>query len=307
MAALSNVAAFKVGPDFIDPSYHALATGRPGRNLDAFLSGPELIAPLVRHGSAGADIAVIEGVMGLYDGASGRGELASTAHVAKLLQAPVVLVVELRGDGALRRRDRPRLPHVRPRRQRRGRDPQPRRLLLPRRHPARGAAGHPRPRRAAPQPEPRSARAPPRARPRRRAPAPRARRDRAPRRGDQGVLRPRGDRRAREDRARPPRRGVGTRGRAGPRAGGDRPRPRVLLPLRGEPRAAPGRGRRAGRVRPAHRRGAARGGRADPRRRLPGDLRRRTGRERRPQARHRRLRRPDPRRVRWPAVPGRDA
>lgn len=93
MAALSNVAAFKVGPDFIDPSYHALATGRPGRNLDAFLSSPELIAPLVRHGSRGADLAVIEGVMGLYDGASGRGELASTAHVAKLLQAPVVLVV----------------------------------------------------------------------------------------------------------------------------------------------------------------------------------------------------------------------
>ncbi len=94
MAALANVAAFKVGPDFIDPSYHALATGRPGRNLDAFLSTPELIAPLLRHGAKGADIAVIEGVMGLYDGASGRGELASTAHVAKLLQAPVVLVVD---------------------------------------------------------------------------------------------------------------------------------------------------------------------------------------------------------------------
>ena len=87
-------APFKVGPDFIDPSYHALAAGRPGRNLDAFLSGPELIAPLFRHGAAGADIAVIEGVMGLYDGASGRGELASTAHIAKLLQAPVVLVVD---------------------------------------------------------------------------------------------------------------------------------------------------------------------------------------------------------------------
>jgi cobyrinic acid a,c-diamide synthase len=85
---------FKVGPDFIDPSYHALACGRPGRNLDAFLSGPELIAPLFRHGSAGAGVAIVEGVMGLYDGASGRGELASTAHVAKLLQAPVVLVVD---------------------------------------------------------------------------------------------------------------------------------------------------------------------------------------------------------------------
>jgi cobyrinic acid a,c-diamide synthase len=87
-------APFKVGPDFIDPSYHALAAGRPGRNLDAFLSGPRLIAPLFKHGSRGADIAVIEGVMGLYDGASGRGELASTAHVAKLLRAPVVLVVD---------------------------------------------------------------------------------------------------------------------------------------------------------------------------------------------------------------------
>ena len=85
---------FKVGPDFIDPSYHALASGRPGRNLDAFLSGPELIAPLFRHGSAGAEVAIVEGVMGLFDGASGRGELASTAHVAKLLRAPIVLVVD---------------------------------------------------------------------------------------------------------------------------------------------------------------------------------------------------------------------
>lgn len=89
-----RVQAFKVGPDYIDPSYHALASGRPGRNLDAFLSGPELIAPLVRHGGAGADIAVVEGVMGMFDGASGRGELASTAHVAKLLRAPVLLVVD---------------------------------------------------------------------------------------------------------------------------------------------------------------------------------------------------------------------
>src|SRR4029077_19074355 len=67
---------------------------RPGRNLDAFLSGPDLIAPLVRHGERGADLAVVEGVMGLFDGASGRGELASTAHVAKLLDAPVLLVVD---------------------------------------------------------------------------------------------------------------------------------------------------------------------------------------------------------------------
>jgi cobyrinic acid a,c-diamide synthase len=89
-----KVAGFKVGPDFIDPSYHALATGRPGRNLDAFMSGPDLIAPLFAHGATGADLAIVEGVMGMFDGASGSGELASTAQVAKLLRAPVVLVLD---------------------------------------------------------------------------------------------------------------------------------------------------------------------------------------------------------------------
>ncbi|MGW4232632.1 cobyrinate a,c-diamide synthase [Streptomyces sp. NPDC004980] len=88
------VSPHKVGPDYIDPGYHALATGRPGRNLDAYMCGPELIAPLFAHGAAGAGLAVVEGVMGLYDGASGQGELASTAQVSKLLRAPVVLVVD---------------------------------------------------------------------------------------------------------------------------------------------------------------------------------------------------------------------
>ncbi|WP_461015454.1 cobyrinate a,c-diamide synthase [Streptomyces daliensis] len=88
------VSPHKVGPDYIDPGYHALATGRPGRNLDAYLSGTELIGPLFAHGAAGAELAVVEGVMGLYDGAGGEGELASTAQVAKLLRAPVVLVVD---------------------------------------------------------------------------------------------------------------------------------------------------------------------------------------------------------------------
>nr|WP_318218020.1 cobyrinate a,c-diamide synthase [Streptomyces sp. SCL15-6] len=98
MAALTArglaVSPHKVGPDYIDPGYHALATGRAGRNLDAYLCGPELIGPLFLHGARGCDIAVVEGVMGLYDGAAGEGELASTAHVAKLLRAPVVLVVD---------------------------------------------------------------------------------------------------------------------------------------------------------------------------------------------------------------------
>ncbi|MFF4797786.1 cobyrinate a,c-diamide synthase [Streptomyces sp. NPDC001351] len=88
------VSPHKVGPDYIDPGYHALATGRVGRNLDAYLCGPELVGPLFLHGARGCDIAVVEGVMGMFDGAAGEGELASTAHVAKLLGAPVVLVVD---------------------------------------------------------------------------------------------------------------------------------------------------------------------------------------------------------------------
>ena len=93
------VSPHKVGPDYIDPGYHALATGRPGRSLDAFLCGPERVVPLFLHGAAGADVAVVEGVMGLYDGASGHGELASTAHVARLLDAPVLLVVDASAQG----------------------------------------------------------------------------------------------------------------------------------------------------------------------------------------------------------------
>jgi cobyrinic acid a,c-diamide synthase len=89
-----TVSPHKAGPDYIDPGYHALATGRPGRNLDAYLCGPERIAPLFAHAAAGTQLAVVEGVMGLFDGAGGAGELASTAQVAKLLKAPVVLVVD---------------------------------------------------------------------------------------------------------------------------------------------------------------------------------------------------------------------
>lgn len=100
LAALSRrgleVSPHKVGPDYIDPSYHAAACGRPGRNLDVHLVSPERIVPLLLHGASTpepADIAVIEGVMGLFDGALGGEGFASSAHVAALTSTPVVLVI----------------------------------------------------------------------------------------------------------------------------------------------------------------------------------------------------------------------
>jgi cobyrinic acid a,c-diamide synthase len=97
-----RVAPFKVGPDFIDPGYHALAARRPGRNLDPVMVGEQLVGALFRHGSEGADLAVVEGVMGLFDGRIEDGftgtARGSTAHVAALLGAPVVLVVDARGQ-----------------------------------------------------------------------------------------------------------------------------------------------------------------------------------------------------------------
>lgn len=97
LAALTRaghrVSGHKVGPDFVDPSYHALATGRPPRNLDTVLHGIERVGPLLAHGAAHADLAVIEGVMGLFDG-RGAGDAGSTAEMARLLEAPVLLVVD---------------------------------------------------------------------------------------------------------------------------------------------------------------------------------------------------------------------
>lgn len=99
MAALAGrgleVSGHKVGPDYIDPGYHAMATGRPGRNLDPFMVGEDRVVPLLLHGAQSADIAVIEGVMGLFDGRLGASGEASTAHVAALTSSPVVLVVDI--------------------------------------------------------------------------------------------------------------------------------------------------------------------------------------------------------------------
>jgi cobyrinic acid a,c-diamide synthase len=86
-------AAAKVGPDFIDPGYHAAACGRPPRNLDPWLCGAGAVAPLAARAGAGADLLVVEGVMGLFDGSS-DGTPSSTAAVARMLDAPVLLVVD---------------------------------------------------------------------------------------------------------------------------------------------------------------------------------------------------------------------
>ncbi|AXG15229.1 cobyrinate a,c-diamide synthase [Intrasporangium calvum] len=93
-----DVTGFKVGPDYIDPGFHALATGRPGRNLDPFLCGEDLVEPLLLHGaraSGPTDVAVVEGVMGLFDGQIDGAGFASTAHVAALTHSPVVLVLDV--------------------------------------------------------------------------------------------------------------------------------------------------------------------------------------------------------------------
>lgn len=89
-----DVAPFKVGPDFIDPGHHARVTGRASRNLDGWMLGKETNLDLFHRRAAGAQVAVIEGVMGLFDGCSGRSEDGSTAQMAKWLGIPVLLVAD---------------------------------------------------------------------------------------------------------------------------------------------------------------------------------------------------------------------
>jgi len=91
-----RVQPFKVGPDFIDPTHHTAICGRSSRNLDPFMMGRDGVVESFVRASRGADIAVIEGVMGMYDGLMGSDH-ASTAHVMRLLQAPAALVVDVRG------------------------------------------------------------------------------------------------------------------------------------------------------------------------------------------------------------------
>ncbi|HKO65651.1 MAG TPA: cobyrinate a,c-diamide synthase [Candidatus Nitrosocosmicus sp.] len=89
-----NVQPFKIGPDFIDPSYHNMISKRRSRNLDVWLMGINGLKESYLKNSINSDFTVLEGVMGLYDGLSGGNNFASTAHVSKILDLPVLLIVD---------------------------------------------------------------------------------------------------------------------------------------------------------------------------------------------------------------------
>src|SRR2546427_1900286 len=92
-----RVQGFKIGPDFLDTSFHTAVTGRPSRNLDSWMMPRARIPSIFASGCEGADIAVIEGVMGVFDGIDGKSEVARTSEIAKMLKAPVLLVIDAYG------------------------------------------------------------------------------------------------------------------------------------------------------------------------------------------------------------------
>ena len=92
-----KVATFKCGPDYLDPSYHSNVTGRPCHNLDTWMMGSRTVQEVFARHAAEADIALIEGVMGLFDGASPQSDQGSAAEIAKLLDAPVLMVWDVSG------------------------------------------------------------------------------------------------------------------------------------------------------------------------------------------------------------------
>ena len=92
-----SVQSYKIGPDYIDPGYHTAAAGRTSHNLDTWLTGEDTMKKIFAESAANAEISVIEGVMGLYDG--GRGGISSTAQIAKLLHSPVLLVIDSKSMG----------------------------------------------------------------------------------------------------------------------------------------------------------------------------------------------------------------
>jgi len=91
-----TVQPYKVGLDFIDPSYHTEVTGRFSRNLDGYLMSEDSVREVFSHASKGADIAIIEGVRGLYEGLEATSDIGSTAQIAKILKCPVILAINAR-------------------------------------------------------------------------------------------------------------------------------------------------------------------------------------------------------------------
>ncbi len=92
-----RVQGFKIGPDFLDTSFHTAVTGRPSRNLDSWMIPRKKIPSIFASGCEDADVAIIEGVMGVFDGIDGKSEVASTSELAKMLKAPVILVIDAYG------------------------------------------------------------------------------------------------------------------------------------------------------------------------------------------------------------------